>query len=200
MFVVGLTGGIGSGKTAASNAFARLGVDIVDADVVAREVVEPGSPALAEITRHFGQSILMADGGLDRAQLRQRIFSQPEEKRWLEALLHPLIAQETQRQLKNARSPYVIYVSPLLVEGGQQALCNRLVVVDVPEALQLSRTMARDSNDRDQVQRILASQADRQTRLAVATDVIDNIGDLAQLEAQVADLHATFTQLAEQSS
>lgn len=199
MFVVGLTGGIGSGKTAASNAFARLGVEIVDADVVAREVVARGTPALAAIAAHFGPRILLADGSLDRAQLRQRIFSQPEDKRWLEALLHPLIGQETQRQLKNARSPYVIYVSPLLVEGGHQSFCDRLVVVDVPEALQLSRTMARDSNDQEQVQRIVASQADRQTRLAVASDVIDNIGDLTQLEAQVATLHAKFTQLAEQS-
>ncbi|AKH68907.1 dephospho-CoA kinase [Spongiibacter sp. IMCC21906] len=200
MFVVGLTGGIGSGKTAATNAFKQLGITIVDADVVAREVVEPGSPALAKIAAHFGDAILLADGQLDRAALRERIFNNADEKKWLEALLHPLIHAETARQLKAANSAYVIYVSPLLIDGGQQQFCQRIVVVDVPEEQQITRTMSRDGNDRALVEKILASQINRQIRLAAASDIIDNSGDLNQLNTQVEQLHLQFLQLAKQEA
>lgn len=200
MFVVGLTGGIGSGKTAATNAFKQLGITIVDADIVAREVVEPGSPALAKIAAHFGDTILLADGQLDRAALRERIFNNADEKKWLEALLHPLIHAETARQLKAANSAYVIYVSPLLIDGGQQQFCQRIVVVDVPEEQQITRTMSRDGNDRALVEKILASQINRQIRLAAASDIIDNSGDLNQLNTQVEQLHLQFLQLAKQET
>jgi dephospho-CoA kinase len=195
-FIVGLTGGIGSGKTAASNRFAKLGIGIVDADVISREVVEPGSPALQQIAAHFGQTHLLADGQLDRAALRQTIFTDPAAKQWLESLLHPLIANETQRQLQNVQSTYALFVSPLLIESKQKDMCDRLVVVDVPTSVQLSRTMARDNNEQEQVKRIIASQVDRKTRLAAASDVIDNTQGLAQLDQRVSELHQQFLQLA----
>lgn len=199
-YIVGLTGGIGSGKTAASNRFANLGIGIVDADVISREVVEAGSPALQQIAAHFGDSHLLADGQLNRAALRQTIFADPAAKQWLESLLHPLIASETLRQLQSVDSAYALFVSPLLVESQQKALCDRLVVVDVPESLQLSRTMARDNNEQAQVERIIASQATRQTRLAAASDVIDNTLGLSQLDQRVSELHQQFLTLAEAKS
>ncbi len=194
--VIGLTGGIGSGKTAASNRFAKLGIGIVDADVIAREVVEPGSTALQKISAHFGESHLLADGQLNRAALRQTIFADPTAKQWLESLLHPLIAAETQRQLQSVQSAYAMYVSPLLVESQQKGMCERLVVVDVPESVQLSRTIARDNNEQAQVERIIASQVDRQSRLAAASDVIDNTQSLSQLDKRVSELHQLFLKLA----
>ena len=199
-YIVGLTGGIGSGKTAASNRFANLGIGIVDADVISREVVEAGSPALQQIAAHFGDFHLLADGQLNRAALRQTIFADPAAKQWLESLLHPLIASETLRQLQSVDSAYALFVSPLLVESQQKALCDRLVVVDVPESLQLSRTMARDNNEQAQVERIIASQATRQTRLAAASDVIDNTLGLSQLDQRVSELHQQFLTLAEAKS
>lgn len=198
-FIVGLTGGIGSGKTAVSNRFAKLGVGIVDADVIAREVVEPGTDALAKIAAHFGQHLIQSDGQLDRAALRQTIFSDTEAKQWLESLLHPLIANETARQLADVQSSYAIYVSPLLVEGNQQGFCQRLVVVDVPESVQLERTMKRDSNEQAQVERIIASQASREARLAAASDVIDNNAGFAALDKQISQLHQQFLDLARNS-
>ncbi|MFT6164536.1 MAG: dephospho-CoA kinase [Zhongshania aliphaticivorans] len=195
-FIVGLTGGIGSGKTAASNRFAKLGIGIVDADVIAREVVEPGSPALQKIAAHFGDSHLLSDGQLNRAALRQTIFADPAAKQWLESLLHPLIASETQRQLLNVNSAYALFVSPLLVESQQKAMCDRLVVVDVPESVQLSRTMLRDNNEQAQVERIIASQIGREARLAAASDVIDNTLGLLQLDLRVSELHQQFLKLA----
>tara|TARA_R110000772_G_scaffold64210_3_gene143690 strand:- start:9135 stop:9743 length:609 start_codon:yes stop_codon:yes gene_type:complete len=195
-FIVGLTGGIGSGKTAASNRFAKLGIGIVDADVIAREVVEPGSPALQKIAAHFGDSHLLSDGQLNRAALRQTIFADSAAKQWLESLLHPLIASETQRQLQNVYSAYALFVSPLLVESQQKAMCDRLVVVDVPESVQLSRTMLRDNNEQAQVERIIASQIGRQARLVAASDVIDNTLGLLQLDLRVSELHQQFLNLA----
>lgn len=197
MFIVGLTGGIGSGKTAVSRRFEALGITVVDADVVAREVVEPGTPALAQIRAHFGAEVLLPDGQLDRAALRRIVFSDPEAKRWLEALLHPLIGSETLRQLDSAPGPYVLLASPLLVESGQTSICSRVLVVDVPEAVQLQRTMQRDTNDVEQVRRIIASQATREQRLAAADDVIDNSGAEAALDAQVAALHQQYLELAD---
>ena len=174
MFIVGLTGGIGSGKTAVSDHLQSLGIDIVDADIASRTVVEPGQPALAKIAEHFGDDILLADQSLDRAALRQKIFSNPDDKQWLEALLHPLIAEEISYQLAKAQSPYAIFVSPLLLEAGQDAICDRILVVDVPEELQIARTTTRDNNDEAQVKRIIASQASRQQRLEKADDIIEN--------------------------
>jgi len=200
MFVVGLTGGIGSGKTAATDCFKSLGITIVDADIASRVVVEPGREALNRIAEHFGNDFLQADGGLDRAQLRSKIFADPEAKTWLETLLHPLIAQEIQQGLARAESPYAIFVSPLLVESNQRAMCDRLLVIDVPEQLQVQRTTQRDNNDAEQVQRIIASQASRQQRLQQATEVIENTGALADLQQQVKTLHQQYLQLADAST
>lgn len=196
MFVVGVTGGIGSGKTAATDCFHDLGIDIVDADLASRVVVEPGTPALRHIAEHFGSTILQADGTLDRAALRRIIFQDPAAKQWLEQLLHPLIGAEIRRQLQGASSPYVVFVSPLLVETSQRAFCDRILVIDVPEDVQLQRTMTRDSNDAEQVRRIIASQASRAQRLELADDVIENTGSLEQLRAAVARLHARYLELA----
>lgn len=197
MFVVGVTGGIGSGKTAVTDYFKQLGIDVVDADIASRTVVEPGTPALAAISQHFGDTILSADHSLDRAKLRQRIFSSPQDKQWLEQLLHPLIRDTISQQLAIAKSPYVVFVSPLLVESQQQSICDRLLVVDVPENTQLERTMQRDNNDEQQVRRIIASQASRQHRLEAADDIIDNSGDLAALHQKIKQLHTQYLQLAE---
>ena len=197
-FIVGLSGGIGSGKTAVSDRFATRGITVVDADVIARQVVEPGSDALKAIQQHFGDAIVGANGELRRAELRKRIFSNTEDKQWLEALLHPLIATETLNQLEQAKGAYVIYVSPLLVEGGQKALCDRLLVIDVPESVQVARTMTRDDNDQAQVERIMASQASRQQRLDAADDVVDNSGDIEQLDVKVETLHQQYLAYAEE--
>ncbi|WP_339675136.1 dephospho-CoA kinase [uncultured Zhongshania sp.] len=194
--IVGLTGGIGSGKTAVSDRFAKLGIGIVDADVIAREVVEPGTEALAKITSRFGNDLIQEDGQLNRAALRQTIFADANAKIWLESLLHPLIADETLRQLGGIQSTYGIYVSPLLVESKQQSFCQRLVVVDVPQSVQLTRTMTRDSNEQAQVERIIASQATREERLAAATDVIDNTSGFTDLDRQITRLHQQFLELA----
>lgn len=192
MFVVGVTGGIGSGKTAVTNLFAELGITIVDADLCARIVVEPGRPALTEIVEHFGSGILQADGTLDRAAMRKRVFLDPDDRRALERITHPRIGEEIRKQLREAESPYAILVSPLLIEGDQHELCNRILVVDVPESVQLQRTMQRDSNDAEQVKRIIASQASREQRLSRADDVIENTGTLDDLRAQVAALHQQY--------
>lgn len=196
MYVVGLTGGIGSGKSAASQRFEALGIVVVDADVIARDVVAPGTPALAAIKSHFGEKILQGDGCLDRAALRKIIFQSNAEKQWLESLLHPLIGEETQRRLSEAQSPYVIFVSPLLVESGQKVWCQRLLLIDVPENLQIDRTMARDSNDRALVERIMASQAGRDERLDQADDVICNDAGLEELQHAVDRLHHQYLSLA----
>lgn len=196
MFVVGITGGIGSGKTTATDYFKQLGIDIVDADIASRVVVAPGKPALNAIADHFGPDILLGDGQLDRAALRTRIFSNPTEKAWLESLLHPLIAEQICDSLERVKSPYAIFVSPLLVEGHQGSLCDRILVVDVPEELQIARTVERDSNDRAQVERIVAAQASRQQRLAKASDIITNTGSIDQLHRQIEQCHQRYLQLA----
>jgi dephospho-CoA kinase len=192
MFVVGVTGGIGSGKTAVTDMFAALGIDIVDADIAARIVVEPGTPALTQIAEHFGASILQADGSLDRAALRRVVFQDPAAKSWLEQLLHPLIGVEIRRQLDRAASAYAVFVSPLLVESSQRQLCDRLLVVDVPESVQLARTVVRDNNDPEQVKRIIAAQTSRKQRLALADDVIENTGTLDELRQRVTELHRRY--------
>ncbi|PSF05935.1 dephospho-CoA kinase [Marinobacter fuscus] len=192
--IVGLTGGIGSGKSSVARLFGALGVHWVDADDVAREVVEPGTEGLAAIVAHFGAGVLQADGGLDRAALRQRVFADESERRWLEQLLHPVIRQELIRQLapEGYALPYVIMVSPLLLETDQHQLAERVVVVDVPEETQIVRTMARDNNTREQVERILAAQMARQERCSKADVVIDNTQSLDDVAVVVSQLHQNF--------
>lgn len=194
-WILGLTGGIGSGKSAVATHFGNLGVHLVDADHAARWVVEPGRPALALITEHFGSDVLQADGQLDRATLRQRIFEHPEERRWLENLLHPLIGEEIVRDLASAQSPYAILVSPLLIESGQHRMTQRVLVVDAPEAVQVQRTMARDKVSEEQVGAILKAQASREKRLEAADDVLVNDRDLKWLQREVERLHAFYLTL-----
>lgn len=198
--VIGVTGGIGSGKSAVTGRFQQHGIEVVDADVAARVVVEPGGPALDAIAAHFGQEILLANGQLDRAALRQKVFADADERRWLEQLTHPLIGQEIRRQLEAATSPYVILASPLLLETSQVELADVVVVVDVPEAIQLERTMARDDNEEAQVRRIMAAQMQRDQRLASADIVIDNTGSLSALDDTVSELHREFLARAEMVS
>jgi dephospho-CoA kinase len=188
-FVVGVTGGIGSGKSAVTDHLASLGITVVDADLASRLIVEPGRPALQAIADHFGTEILLRDGRLDRAALRGRVFSDPAERLWLEQLTHPLIGEEIERQLWASQSPYTVLSSPLLLETSQKQLCQWLVVVDVPESLQLSRTMARDDNAEDQVRRIMAAQLPRTERLSAADHIIDNSGTIEELHGAVAALH-----------
>ncbi|MFI8415195.1 dephospho-CoA kinase [Serratia sp. NPDC078593] len=195
-YIVALTGGIGSGKSTVADAFARHGVTLVDADVIARDVVQLGTPSLAAIATHFGQEMLLPDGTLNRAALRQRIFSNPDEKTWLNNLLHPVIQQETQHQLAQAASPYVLWIVPLLVENNLQSRANRVLVVDVDSETQLVRTMMRDGISRQQAQNILSAQATRAQRLAVADDVIDNSGTATGIEPHVAALHRRYLELA----
>ena len=196
MFIVGITGGIGSGKPAVSDRFATYDIDVVDADLCARVVVEKGKPALAEIIQHFGEGIVNAAGELDRALLRQKVFANADDKQWLESLLHPLIADELMHQLNISKSPYVILASPLLIESQQYLICHEVIVVDVPEALQVERTMLRDNNDAEQVKRIIASQTGRQQRLEKASIVIENTAGLDKLDHAVAEHHAQFLQQA----
>ena len=197
--IVGITGGIGSGKSAVTSRFAQLGITVVDADLAARVVVSPGRPALQAIADHFGAGILQADGSLDRAALRRIVFAEPTQREWLEQLTHPLIGEEIRAQLAASRSPYTILSSPLLLESSsQRELAEVVVVVDVPEAVQLARTMERDANDEAQVRRIMAAQLAREERLALADIVVDNSGPLEALDDIVGELHKEFLQRAEQ--
>ncbi|MCC5873429.1 MAG: dephospho-CoA kinase [Gammaproteobacteria bacterium] len=196
MLVIGITGGIGSGKTAVSDRFAARGIVVVDADLASRVVVEPGRPALDAIREHFGNEVIHADGSLDRAALRSKVFADASERRWLEQLLHPLIGEEIRNGLQAAASPYAVLVSPLLFEAGQVTLVDRVLVVDVPEDLQVERTAARDGNSAEQVRAIMAAQTDRSTRLAKADDVIVNDRGLDELDAAVEALHQHYLKLA----
>ena len=189
MFVVGITGGIGSGKSAVTDHLETLGITVVDADKVARVVVEPGTSGLAAIADHFGTDILLSDGRLDRAALRKIVFDNPDERRVLEGITHPRIREEIARQLSEATSPYVVLSSPLLLESGQNTFADYIVVVDVPEEVQLSRTMARDDNTEALVKQIMAAQLDRQTRLSRADTSIMNDGSLEALYEHVEKLH-----------
>ena len=198
-YTVALTGGIGSGKSTVAHAFARLGITIIDADIIARQVVEPNTPALNAIEAHFGRRVIQADGTLNRRQLRECIFSDSSEKAWLNALLHPIIHQETQRQIAAARSPYVLWVVPLLVENQLQHKADRTLVIDVSRETQIQRTMARDHVSREHAEQILAAQATREARLAVADDVIDNNGAPDAIASDVARLHAQYLTFAAQA-
>lgn len=196
MWVLGLTGGIGSGKSAASDYFIRQGIVVVDADIVAREVVEPGQPAWHAIRDHFGEQALLPDGTLNRGWLRQTIFAAPEERRWLEQQTHPRIRDSIIRQLQQAASPYAILTSPLLFESGQALLTRRTLVIDVPETIQLQRACARDGNDEDQIRRIMAAQLSREERCKKADDIVDNSGTPEQLYAQLQTLHQRYSDYA----
>lgn len=198
-YTVALTGGIGSGKSTVANAFAGFGIDVVDADVIARQVVEPGTLALAAIEQHFGADILNQDGSLNRRVLRDRVFASTPEKSWLNELLHPLIHQQTQRQLAEATSPYVLWVVPLLVENQLQNKADRVLVIDVSPETQILRTMQRDGVSRQHAEQILAAQATREARLAVANDVIDNNGAPDAIASDVARLHAAYLDYASQA-
>ncbi|WP_421228509.1 dephospho-CoA kinase [Aeromonas enteropelogenes] len=201
MYVVAITGGIGSGKTTVANQFAELGIDVIDADVIAREVVEPGTPTLAAIAAHFGPDVIASDGRLDRRQLRERVFSEPDAKAWLNALLHPLIRSEMQRQCAAARSPYCLLVVPLLVENRLTGLADRVLVIDVDEATQIARTCRRDGVSPEQAKAILVAQASRDERLAVANDILDNRAeDKMTIRTQILALHQTYLAFASQQA
>jgi len=200
MLVIGLTGGIGSGKSTVAKLFVTLGVPVIDMDQIARQVVEPGQTALTQITHEFGASILDADGHLNRRKLRELIFDSAENRRRLEAILHPLIRQETQRQISKLDAAYCIVVIPLLLESNQRSLIDRILVVDVPEALQITRTMQRDHVSTSDVQKILAAQVNRSSRLAAADDVIDNSAGLEQVRIRVAELDQQYRSLARNTS
>ena len=196
MFVVGLTGGIGSGKSTVAEMFAALDVELVDADIAAREVVAPGTHALAEIAKHFGSEILMTDGGLDRGALRQVIFNQEKEKHWLEELLHPLIRRWLTQKISSCQTTYCLLVSPLLLETGQAELVDRILVVDVSIDTQIARTLARDGGEERTVRAIIASQMGRSQRLEYADDIIGNELSLIPLRQRVEKLHQGYLAMA----
>ena len=196
-FVVGLTGGIGSGKSAAADEFARLGAAVVDTDVIARELTEPGGAALAHIKALFGEAFVAPSGAMDRKRMREHVFADAAAKRALEELLHPMIRAEAERRIAQAAAPYVVYVVPLLIESGSyRKRVDRVLVVDAPPALQLARVRARSGLAEAEVRAIMASQLSRAARLAAADDVIDNGGTIQALRNQVAALHAKYLKLA----
>jgi dephospho-CoA kinase len=193
--IIGLTGGIGSGKTAVSDIFASQGIDIVDADLASRVVVEKGKPALDKISEHFGAEILSENGELNRAKLREIIFKAPEERQWLESLLHPIIAEQIRYELDSSKSSYCILVSPLLLETEQKDFCDSLLIVDVPEKFQVQRTALRDNVPEEQVESIMATQIDRAKRLSLADKIIVNDGTLEDLKKKVMDRHLKYLSL-----
>lgn len=189
MFVVGLTGGIGSGKSAATSIFEDLGIDVVDADLASREAVLPGSKVLGQIQKKFGDEILLEDQSLNRAKLREIIFDNSEDKIWLEQLLHPEIRHIIQSKLENSSSEYVILVSPLLFETDQHEFCNTTILIDTSMNSQVSRTSKRDSVSEDSVKKIISAQMSRDDKLKIAKIVINNDDSLEQLELNVKKVH-----------
>ncbi len=199
--VVGLTGGIGSGKTAAADEFARLGATVVDTDAIAHELTREGGRAIPELERIFGKEALDPSGAMDRARMRERVFADPAAKKALEALLHPMIREDSRRRIEAAQGPYVVHVVPLLVESADyRRRVDRVLVVDCPEELQLARVRARSALPDAQVRAIIASQASRAERLAAADDVIDNSGSLQALRKQVAALHRRYLEYGKQET
>lgn len=196
MWVLGVTGGIGSGKTTVTDLFASYGIKVVDADVVARHIMDKGSPALKAVEERYGTQALQADGSLNRAWLREKIFQEPAEKDWLNALTHPLIREQLIEQLQQADSPYVILSAPLLVENNLTRFCDRVLVVDVSPDTQRERTVKRDNVSAAQVEQIIKAQAPREKRLAAADDIINNDGAINDLTPQVAKLHQQYLNLA----
>ena len=193
--VIGLTGGIGSGKTTVANIFAELGIELVDADIVAREVVSTGTKGLAQIVARFGNDILNPDASLNRAKLRELIFSKDVDREWLNALLHPMIRTEMLNQLDSTQSPYSILIAPLLFENGLDRLVNRTLLVDISPKQQRNRTIIRDSVSAEQVQSIIDSQASREDKLSKADDVIDNHGEISALRSKIIALHNNYLKL-----
>lgn len=199
VYIVGLTGGIACGKTTVANLFAEKGIQLVDADIVARQVVEPGSNALLEIVSHFGEAIQLPDKRLDRAKLREIIFHKPEEKKWLDALLHPIIRDELETQLLGINSAYGLFVVPLLFENKLEYLTDRILVIDVDREMQISRTRKRDEVSREQVEKIIESQLSREERLKKADDILVNDGDIYHLSAKINHLHEKYLKLAQET-
>ena len=197
MLIIGLTGGIGSGKSTVAGYFAQHGVPVIDADRLARELVVPGSSAADEIAAVFGSNMLLPDGSLDRPRLRRLVFADPSERRRLEAILHPRIYAEMRRRTRVLRAPYCIWVIPLLVETAETALVDRVLVVDAPETQQEERVLAREGMDMETLKAILSSQASRAERLRAADDVIVNNADLVHLQRQVTALHHRYLALAD---
>jgi dephospho-CoA kinase len=197
---VALTGGIASGKSTVADLFAELGVPVIDTDRIAREVVEPGRPALAAVVEAFGPGVLAADGSLDRRHLRERVFADPADRRRLEAILHPAIRAEMERQSQAATGAYQLLVIPLLAEGGRRDHVDRVLLVDAPESAQLERLLRRDGGTREQAEAALRAQASRAQRRAIADDVLENTGEPAALRAQVAALHDRYLGLAHRRS
>jgi len=195
-FRVALTGGIASGKSTVANLFAALGVPVIDTDVIAREVVEPGRPALTQVIETFGSEVLGSDGRLDRRRLRERIFADPDAKRRLEAILHPAIRAEMERQSRAADGPYQVLVIPLLTEGKRRDHVDRVLLVDVPEELQIQRLVSRDGVSHEQAQASLNAQATRAERLAMADDIVRNTGRPEDLRENIEALHERYLQLA----
>ncbi len=192
-FIVGLTGGIGSGKSAVADRFARLGVAIVDTDQIAHELTAPGGAAIASIRAVFGDAVIDLSGALDRKAMRDLVFADADARRRLEAILHPLIGDESDRLCAIASSPYVVLAVPLLIESGTyRERCHRICVVDCPVEMQIERVRARNNLDETQIRAIVAAQTSREDRLAAADDVIDNSGDLEALDRQVEALHAFY--------
>ena len=200
MFTVGVTGGIGSGKSSAADQFRQLGVPVIDADVVARQIVEPGMPALQEIINAFGESVTNDWGELDRAALRKIIFSDSSRKSQLEAILHPRIYDEILRLLSELSTPYAIVVIPLLAESKREYPLDRILVIDVPSDVQISRVTTRDDQSTEEVERIISSQVSRHSRLAIADDVIENIGSKDDLYERVDAMHLTYLEYARKSN
>ena len=198
MLVVGLTGGIGSGKSAASTQFEALGRPIIDADLIAREVVEPGEAALTKIVEQFGPAILSDDGTLDRAHLRETVFSDTKSREWLEQLLHPIIRHRIMDKIESYQgmTPFVILASPLLLETDQHKMVDHIVVIDLPEELQVKRAASRDGNNEEQIKRIMAAQLSRQARLDLADTVLDNSSTLDNLRTQIKILDIQLRELA----
>jgi len=194
-WILGLTGGIGSGKSAISAMFEELGIQVVDADIVAREVVEPGSTGLEKITEHFGDEILTTDGSLDRAKLRAIIFADESQKQWLNNLLHPLIRESMLAQLQQATSQYVILVAPLLFENGLDQFCDHTLLIDVPVEVQITRTTARDNISVELAKQIIASQMPRADKQQKATDTLDNNRLLSEVKIDVQKLHEKYLTL-----
>jgi dephospho-CoA kinase len=195
-FRVALTGGIASGKTTVANLFAELGVPLIDTDVIARQVVEPGQPALAEVVKAFGPDVLDAEGRLDRRRMRERIFSDPTARQRLEAILHPAIRAEMERQSRAAGGPYQVLVIPLLTEGRRRDHVDRVLLVDVPEELQIQRLMMRDRVTHEQAEASLNAQATRAERLAMADDIVRNTGRVDDLREDITKLHAKYLEQA----
>ena len=195
--VIGLTGGIGSGKSAAAEEFARLGATVVDTDAISHELTGPGGAAVAEIRRQFGNAFVDAGGAMHRKRMRDLVFAEPEEKQRLEALLHPMIRAESDRRIASATGPYALHVVPLLIESpGYRERVGRVLVVDCPEELQIARVRQRSGLPEAAVRSIIASQIQREKRLAAADDVIDNSGTISALQQQVQKLHETYLKLA----